>query len=118
MSKKRLVAVAILVIAVTATVGIYVHDNPPRITPIADVNSGKTTIGENVTIRGEIIYIIMFFMGPNDQVITVGDSLNNVTFAWFTSRIYLDWVIIARGTVYSNHELIHVEWLEHVWLFA
>ena len=118
MSRKRLSALVIVVIAVTATVGTYVHDNPSGITPIADINSGKVTIGENVTIRGRILSIFMFFMGPYDQFLTVGDRQNNITFAWFHSRVYVGWVIIAAGTVTSNHSLSHAQWVEHVWLFA
>jgi len=116
--RRGLAALVIVVIGVTATVVTYVHDNPPGTTPIVDINTGRVAVGENVTIRGTILYMIVLMMGPYDQFLTVGDRQNNVSFAWFHSRVYLGWVIIAAGTVTSNHSLSHAYWVEHVWLFA
>jgi hypothetical protein len=118
LNSKAVAAAIIIVIAVITTVGVYFHDNPSAVTSIADINDGKVAAGENVTVKGRILFIWMLYMGPYDQFLTVGDGQHNVTCAWFTSPVYVGWVIMATGTVETNHSLSHIQSLERVWLFA
>ena len=115
---RRTTALVIIVVAVTAYLGAYVYYNPSGITPIADINAGRVAVGENVTIRGTIVSIMLLFMGPNDQIVTVSEGQANITFGWYDFRLMVGWVIIARGVVHSSHELGSIVWLDRVWLFV
>ena len=117
-TRRRLTALVIIVVAVTACLGTYIHDNPSGITSIADINAGKVAVGDNVMIKGRIMSILLLLMIPNDQTLTVGDWQANITLGWTHFRVEVGWVIIARGTVASSRDLHHTEWLERVWLFA
>ena len=63
---RRITALVVIALAVTAFLGTYIHDSPLGITPIADINSGRVGVGENVTIKGRILSIFMYFIGIND----------------------------------------------------
>jgi len=116
--KGELAALVIIVLVGIGYVGAYIHDHPPGITPIADINAGKLEYGENGTIRGVIIEIRLLPMGPHDQWLTVSDGYANITLYWYNSRLEVGWAIIAIGPVHSNHELGRIQWLDRVWLFA
>jgi len=118
MTRRRATALAVIVVTVTACLGTYIHDNPLGITPIADINAGMFGYGENVTIKGVIVEILLLTMGPHDQWVTVSDGYGNISLYWYDSRLEVGWVIIARGSVLSIHELFGTQWLERVWLFA
>ena len=107
-----------IVVAVTACLGTYIHDNPSGIAPIADINAGKVGVGENVTIMARMISGIQYYMGLCDATLLVTDGQGNITLGWDRCFIQIGWVIIARGTVASRSELGHVQWVERIWLFV
>jgi len=107
-TRRKLTALVIIVVAVTAGLGTYIHDNPSGITPIADINAGRVASWDNVTIKGRIMSVLA--MLPNLQLLTVGDSQANITLGWTDFLVEAGWVIIARGTVASRSELGHI-WL-------
>ncbi len=119
LSRRRLVALVIVVIALTASVGTYIHDNPLGITPIGDINAGTVAVGESVTIKGRIVggYVVWWGTGC-DGDITVTDGTGNITLPCNTCGLGIGDVIIVRGTVYASIYLSPVEWIERVWLFA
>jgi len=118
MTRRKLTALVTIVVAVTACIGTYIHDNPLGTTPIADINAGRVGVGENVTIKGRILSIFALAIGLNDWTLTVGDRQANITLFWTHFRVDVGWVIVTRGTVHSSHELGSIVWLDRVWLFV
>lgn len=118
MSRRRLMALVIVVIALTASVGTYIHDNPSGITPISDINTGKVAVGENVTIKAKILQIIIYWDGWDFGEFLVTDGSGHISLSWRWSSFHIGQMIVARGTVGSSFYLQPTEWVEHVWLFA
>ena len=109
---------AVAVVTSTFLAVAFVHDNPTGLTPIADINSGAVAPGENVTVKCRIMSIVMLFVGLQDQLLSLTDGQCNLSAYWSETRVEVGWVIIIRGAVYSNESLVHLEWLERVWLFV
>jgi len=118
LSRKAQAALIIAVIAVTATVGTYVHDNPSGITRIVDINNGTVAVGENVTIKARIIRILVLLIGFDWGAFLVTDGSGDFGLSWHATSFQSGQVIIARGTVGSIDKFQHTDWVEHVWLFA
>lgn len=72
---------------------VYLHDNPAGLVRISAINFGRVPIGANVTVKGEIVGIAMFLIGPNDQVVALSDGTGNLTFFWTRHRLghYCEW---------------------------
>lgn len=114
-TRRLLFTIAILLVPLLF---VYVHDNPAGLVHISAINSGRVPIGANVTVKGEIVDILMLFMGTNDQYVKLSDGTGNLTFYWTRTRLDIGWVIIMSGTVYRTHNLRWVTSVERVALFA
>ena len=119
MSRKTLATLTMLVVIVASLslALIYVHDNPAGLIPISSINTGVTPIGSNVTLKGEIINIIIFFIGPNDQSVLLSDGSGNITFFWTKTRLEVGWTVIVKGTVHQNDSIRPISSVEPVLLF-
>ncbi len=98
-------------------ISIYIHDNPERLTSIDNINQGLIPVGTNVTVKGVIIEIRYYFLGSNDQIVTITNGECNLTFFWLDSPLDLGWKIIVSGTVDSTTSLRSVSIVERVLLF-
>ena len=113
-----LLTVSIILVASFSFVLTYIHDNPIGLTQISSINSGATPIGSNVTIKGQITHIMVLWMFPNDQLISLTDGTGNLTFDWTRSTLDVGWNIIVQGTVHHNTRLYPVSNVELVLLFS
>jgi hypothetical protein len=84
---------------------------------MSSINSGITPIGSNVTVKGTINSILLFFMGPHDQSVQISDGSGNLTFYWTRTRLAVGWIILVCGTVGRNNNLHPVSSIERVLLF-
>lgn len=112
----KLIAMAVMIVALPF-VPIFLHDNPPGLTLIRDVCWGYVDAGENITVKGKILLILVLAMGPHDQILTVGDERYNMTVVWFEAPVEVGWTIIAHGVLNEYRALHHVSYVERVWLF-
>ena len=120
MMKRKTLAISMVLVVLVASLSltlIYAHDNPANLTPILSINTGNTSIGSNVTIKGNITSIIMLFIGFNDQVVTINDGSGNLEFFWTRTKLDIGWSIIVKGTVSQTDVLYPVSSVEPVILF-
>ncbi len=120
MRLRRVLATLLVLIAIVTPVTlalIYVHDSPAGMTPISSINTGVTSIGSNVTLKGKIIQISMFYVGLNDQFVNLSDGSGSIVFFWTETRLQVNWTVLVRGTVDTNEALHPVSDVELVLLF-
>jgi DNA/RNA endonuclease YhcR with UshA esterase domain len=81
-----------------------------------DINQGTVSAGTNVTVKGNIIQIRYYYLGSNDQLVTISDGTGDLTFIWENTFLDIGWTIIVKGRVNSNIS-IYAYSVEKVWLF-
>ncbi len=114
---QTMLVIGFIIIAPLLLGMVYIHDNPPGITLIANINSGEALIGTNITVKGNITEIFMLYAGPFDQTITLTDGQSTLKFYWSKSQVGLGWIIVVSGTINSNNSLNRVTSVERVWIF-
>jgi hypothetical protein len=70
-----------------------------------------------VTLKARIAYIVIFFIGINDQSVTISDGSGFIEFFWTKTRLQINWTILVSGTVHTNYSLYPVSSVEVVLLF-
>jgi len=117
---RKILAILLILMLITFPLSIgliYIHDNPANVTPISSINSGMTQIGTNVTVKGNITSGYGYLMGTYIQVATLTDESGNLTFSWADSLLEIGWIVIVKGTVYTNYSLHPTSSVELVILF-
>jgi DNA/RNA endonuclease YhcR with UshA esterase domain len=115
----RLIAPILLISLLAISISIisvYTHDNPEKTAPMDDINQGTVSAGTNVTVKGNIIQIRYYYLGSNDQLVTISDGTGDLTFIWENTFLDIGWTIIVKGRVNSNIS-IYAYSVEKVWLF-
>ena len=107
--------ISLLAISISI-ISVYTHDNPEKTTPMDDINQGIVSAGTNVTVKGNITQIRYYYLGSNDQLVTISDGTGNLTFIWENTFLDIGGTIIVKGRVNSNIS-IYAYSVEKVWLF-
>lgn len=113
---RKIVALGIVALLGLLTI-VYIHDNPAGIVAIASINSDEVPIGTDVIVKGEVTWVLIYFMGPYDQVsFGLCDGSGNLSIGT-RIPVYDGWTVIVWGSVRSNDTMSNVTDIERVWLF-